>query len=63
MLLLHDLGRMGWTCAARSRAGRGPVKEINDEVCLVGQGEETEVETELGVGASWTSTDLRRGER
>jgi hypothetical protein len=38
------------------------VKEIDDEVCLVGQGEETEVETELEVGASWASTDLRRGE-
>jgi hypothetical protein len=53
---------MGWTCAAGNRAGRGPVKEIDDEVCLVGQGEETEVETELGVGASWASADLRRGE-
>ena len=52
---------MGWTCVARSRAGRdqesggwehgvgrGPVKEVDDEVSLVGQGEETEVETELG---------------
>jgi hypothetical protein len=38
------------------------VKEIDDEVCLVGQGEETEVETELGVGASCASADLRRGE-
>ena len=51
---------MGWTCVARSRAGRdqesggwehgvgrGPVKEVDDEVSLVGQGEETEVETEL----------------
>ena len=38
------------------------MKEIDDEVCLVGQGEETEVETELGVGASCASADLRRGE-
>jgi hypothetical protein len=49
------------TCAAISRTGRdqesggwergvghGLVKEVDDEVSLVGQGEETEVETELG---------------
>jgi hypothetical protein len=29
---------------------------------LVEQGEETEVETELEVDASWASADLRRGE-
>ena len=34
----------GWECGV----GHGLVKEVDDEVSLVGQGEETEVETELG---------------